>query len=183
MDLLSKPSNVLFWTRSPFPTWEFGFVGANVFGLSGNRFDSFVKTLPIASMAHGDRSSLLLADQPCRSRNESFAMHRNAARFYCGVFNDQISRGQTDGRICIRRRHRCRLIRLHGADMWAEFRLKMPRSFCASCLHCYGAYRLVSIVRQTPSSLGWGQMTPWPVGFAGDRKFPNLPYLLSRVTD
>lgn len=49
--------------------------------------------------------------------NESFAMHRNAARFYCGVFNDQISRGQTDGRICIRRRHRCRLIRLHGADV------------------------------------------------------------------
>lgn len=50
-----------------FPTWEFGFVSAYVFGLSGNRLDSLVKTLPITSMAHGDRSSLLLADQPCRS--------------------------------------------------------------------------------------------------------------------
>ena len=67
MDLLSKLANVLFWTRSPFPTWEFGFVSAYVFGLSGNRMDSLVKTLPITSMAHGDRSSLLLADQPCRS--------------------------------------------------------------------------------------------------------------------
>lgn len=67
MDLLSKPANVLFWTRSPFPTWEFGFVSAYIFGLSGNRLDSLVKTLPITSMAHGDRSFLLLADQPCRS--------------------------------------------------------------------------------------------------------------------
>lgn len=37
--------------------------------------------------------------------NEISAMHRNAARFYCGVFNDRISRGQADGRICIRHLH------------------------------------------------------------------------------
>lgn len=94
MDLLSKPSNVLFWTRSPFPTWEFGFVGAYVFGLSGNRFDSFVKTLPITSMAHGDRSSLLPADQLCGAANEITAMHRNVARLFCGGRNDQVIRNQ-----------------------------------------------------------------------------------------
>lgn len=52
--------------------------------------------------------------------NEISAMHRNAARFSCDVFNDQISRGQTDGRICIWHLHRYRLICLHGAEMRAE---------------------------------------------------------------
>lgn len=52
--------------------------------------------------------------------NEISAMHRNAVRFYCGVYNDRISRGQTGGRICIRHLHRYRLTCLHGAEMRAE---------------------------------------------------------------
>lgn len=120
VDLLSKPSNGQFWTRSPFPTWEFGFVGAYVFGQSGN-------TMICLSRRCRNCPWLMAIEVLCcwltnhvGAANESFAMHRNAALFYCGVFNDRSSRGQTDGRICIRHRHRCRLIRLHGAEMRAE---------------------------------------------------------------
>lgn len=120
MDHLSKLVNELFWTRSPFPTREFGFVGAYVFGQSGN-------TMICLSRRYRNRPWLMAIEVLCcwltnhvGAANEISAMHRNAARFYCGVFNDRSSRGQTDGRICIRHRHRCRLIRLHGAEMRAE---------------------------------------------------------------
>ena len=120
IDLLSKPSNGQFWTRSPFPTWEFGFVGAYVFGQSGN-------TMICLSRRYRNRPWLMAIEVLCcwltnhvGAANEISAMHRNAARFYCGVFNDRICRGQTDGRVCIRHLHRYRLICLHGAEMRAE---------------------------------------------------------------
>lgn len=94
MDHLSKPVNELFWTRSPFPTRELGFVGDYVFVLLGKSFDSLVKTLLIPSVVRGDRSSLLPADQLCGAANEITAMHRNVARLFCGGRNDQVIRDQ-----------------------------------------------------------------------------------------
>ncbi len=109
--------------RVLFQHGKFGFVGADVFGLTGNGFDLFGQDT--ADAFRGPRLNRATEVLRCQlinrvgAANYITAMHRDAARRHIGVLNHQIGRGLTPRSMRIRHRHGCRSVRVHGAVMRA----------------------------------------------------------------
>lgn len=110
-------------SESFFQHGKFGFVGADLFGLTGNGFDLFGQDT--ADAFRGPRLNRETEVFRCQlldrvgTANDITAVHRDASRRHIGVLNHQIGRGLTTRSMRIRHGHGCWSVRVHGAAMRA----------------------------------------------------------------